>query len=275
MVGRLDKQEPEKFMKSFISSIWRQPPSDLAARIEACIRDARAHFSSTEPACIYFRADDVAVPGRSFSRMMELFSHYRTPLSLAVVPAWLTQERWNSLKNTGVRSASLWCWHQHGWRHVNHETTGKNQEFGPARLYSELKHDLLKGKRRLKNILGNQFYPVFTPPWNRCYQNTLRLLEECRYLAASRNYGALPASPGRKLPDLCVDVDLHTRKDPDPVSGWNRLFKVLEKDISSGRCGIMLHHQKMNTAAFDFLEILLKTLEGSKKIRLVNFKDLV
>ena len=262
-------------MKSFIASIWRHPPSDLTARIEACIRNARVHGGNTEPACIYFRADDVAVPGKPFSRMMELFSHYRVPLSLAVVPAWLTRQRWNSLRNPGGRSSALWCWHQHGWRHVNHETTGKNQEFGPVRLYSELKHDLLKGKQRLKNILGSDFYPVFTPPWNRCDQNTLRLLQEYGYLAVSRNYGALPASPGRKLPDLCVDVDLHTRKDPDPVSGWNRLFKVLEKDISSGRCGIMLHHQKMNTAAFDFLEILLKTLKKSKKIRLANFKDLV
>jgi hypothetical protein len=275
MAAKLDKQEPEKSMKSFISSIWRQPPSDLAARIEACVRDARAHSVTAEPACIYFRADDVAVPGKPFYRMMALFSHYRVPLSLAVVPAWLTQERWNSLQNSGVRSASLWCWHQHGWRHANHETTGKNQEFGSARLYSELKEDLLKGKQRLQNILGNHFYPVFTPPWNRCNLKTLALLKEYRYLAVSRNRGALPASPGGNLPDLCVDVDLHTRKDKDPVSGWNRLFEVLEKDISSGRCGIMLHHQKMNAVAFGFLEILLKTLKGCKNIRLVNFKDLL
>lgn len=261
-------------MKPFLSSIWRQPPSDLAARIETCVRDARAPSGNAEPACIYFRADDVAVPGRRFYRMMELFSQYRVPLSLAVVPAWLTQERWDSLQNTGVRSSSLWCWHQHGWRHVNHEKIGKNQEFGSVRLYSELKHDILKGKRRLENILGNHFYPVFTPPWNRCNQKTLALLKECRYLAVSRNCGALPAAP-EKLPDLCVDVDLHTRKDKDPVSGWNRLFKGLTKDISTGRCGIMLHHQKMNAAAFDFLEILLKTLKGYRDIRLVNFKDLV
>jgi peptidoglycan/xylan/chitin deacetylase (PgdA/CDA1 family) len=274
MVGRLDKQESEKFMRSFISSIWRQPPSDLTARIETCIRDARAHSGTTEPACIYFRADDVAVPGRQFFRMMELFWNYRVPLSLAVVPAWLTHARWNSLQDTGVRSSALWCWHQHGWRHVNHETTGKNQEFGSGRSRSEIKHDLLKGKQRLEKILGTHFFPVFTPPWNRCNLNTLELLKECGYLAVSRNHGALPPSP-KKLPDLCVDVDLHTRKDTDPVSGWDRLFEVLKKDISSGQCGIMLHHQKMNAVAFDFLEMLLKNLKGSKNIRLVNFKDLV
>jgi peptidoglycan/xylan/chitin deacetylase (PgdA/CDA1 family) len=157
---------------------------------------------------------------------------------------------------------------------VNHETTGKNEEFGSARPYSDIKHDLLKGKQRLEKILGNHFYPVFTPPWNRCNLKTLALLKECRYLAVSRNRDALPPSP-QKLPDLCVDVDLHTRKDKDPASGWDRLFKVLKKDISSGRCGIMLHHHKMNAVAFDFLEILLKNLKGCKNIRLVNFKDLV
>jgi hypothetical protein len=37
----------------------------------------------------------------------------------------------------------------------------------------------------------------------------------------------------------------------------------------------MLHHQKMNSVAFDFLEILLKNLKKCKEIRLVNFKDLI
>lgn len=274
MVRKLDRQEPEKFMKPFISRIWQQPPSDMASRIKACIGDAGAHFETTEQGYVYFRADDVAVPGRQYYRMMELFSNYRVPLSLAVVPAWLTPERWNALQKTALPSASLWCWHQHGWRHFNHETEGRNQEFGSGRRFSEIKHDLLKGRQRLEDILGGHFYPVFTPPWNRCNLETLALLKEYSYLAVSRNCGALPPPP-ENLPDLCVDVDLHTRKDKDSVSGWDRLFKALRKDISSKQCGIMLHHQKMNAAAFDFLDMLLKTLKQSKKIVPVGFKDLV
>jgi hypothetical protein len=274
MVGKLDGQEFQALMKHFISSIWLQPPSDLAAQVERCIRAAAADIAGADPGYTYFRADDVAVPGRQFYRMMELFSNYRVPLSLAVVPAWFTRERWNSFQGRGFGASSLWCWHQHGWRHANHETTGKNKEFGGARQYSEIQNDLLKGRQRLERILGNHFYPIFTPPWNRCNIDTLDLLAEHKYLAVSRNCGALPSS-AEKLPDLCIDVDLHTRKAPDPVSGWKHLFKALKKDISSGRCGIMIHHQKMNAAAFDFLEILLKTLKACKKIRLVNFKDLI
>ena len=260
-------------MKPFISPIWRQPPSDMASQIETCIRVASASFDNTAPGCVYFRADDVAVPGKQFYRMMERFSNYEVPLSLAVVPAWLTTERWRALQKTHLESSSLWCWHQHGWRHFNHETEGRNQEFGSGRVISEIKHDLLKGKQRLENILGDQFCPVFTPPWNRCNLETLILLKEHGYLAVSRNFGASPPPPVN-LPDFCVDVDLHTRKDKDPVSGWERLFKSLKKDISSGRCGIVLHHQKMNAAAFDFLDTLLKTLKQSKNIMLVNFRDL-
>ena len=261
-------------MKPFISPIWRQPPSDLAQRIEACISAACAHLGNAGPGVVYFRADDVAVPGRQFERMMGLFSNYRVPLSLALVPAWLTPERWNALQATGLKPSSQWCWHQHGWRHCNHEKDGKNQEFGSARLLSEIRCDLLKGRERLERILANHFFPVFTPPWNRCNLDTLALLKQYGYRAVSRNCGALPPAP-EKLPDLCVDVDLHTRKVKDPVSEWNRLFRSLQKDISSGRCGIMLHHQKMNAAALDFVDILLKVLKQTQNIVLVNFKDLV
>jgi peptidoglycan/xylan/chitin deacetylase (PgdA/CDA1 family) len=260
-------------MKPFISSIWRHPPSDLSTQIEKCVRAAAGASQSAETGLIYFRADDVAVPGRPFNRMMELFSKYRVPLSLAVVPAWLTRQRWDAIRGSALRSAALWCWHQHGWRHVNHETEDRNQEFGAARQSAALKNDLLKGRQRLEDILGNQFYPVFTPPWNRCSLNTLELLKACGYLAVSRDCGARPDSPSA-LPDYCMHVDLHTHKAPDPVAGWERLFKTLTRDISAGRCGIMLHHQKMNAAAFDFLEILLKTLKKCKKLQLVNFKNL-
>ena len=261
-------------MKPLISSIWLQPPPDLGARIEKCIRAAGADFATAKSGCVYFRADDVAVPGRQFERMMELFANYRVPLSLAVVPAWLTHERWNTIQSRARRSSSLWCWHQHGWRHVNHQTGGRNQEFGSARQSSAIKSDLSKGRQRLENILGNQFHPVFTPPWNRCNLNTLKLLKQCGYLAVSRDCRALPSSPAA-LPDYCMHIDLHTRKAQDPVSAWDCLFKALKKNISAGCCGIMLHHRKMNAVALDFLEILLKTLKKYKKFRLVNFKDLI
>ncbi len=246
----------------------------MDTRVERCIHLACDRLAAADTALIYFRADDIAVPGARFLRMMELFSTYRVPLSLAVVPAWLTAHRWNALQRSVQGFSSLWCWHQHGWRHKNHEFSGRSQEFGPARLHADLKNDLLKGRRRLKDILGRHFYPVFTPPWNRCNLKTLELVKECGFLAVSRDCAAQPTAP-QALPDFCVDIDLHTRKVIDRASGWRHLFEAFKKYISSGRCGIMLHHRQMNAGAFDFLEILIKNLKKHKCIRLLNFKDLV
>jgi predicted deacetylase len=206
--------------------------------------------------------------------MLDLFRKYGVCLCLAVVPAWLTSERWRYLKSFKKNRPSHWCWHQHGWRHVNHEAEGKKHEFGNARSRSQIKRDLRRGRYRLKRLMGEDFYPVFTPPWNRCSAKTLQALKDLGYAAISRSRGSKPSSP-KGLPDLYVDVDLHTRKERSAVDGWNNLMRELERTIASGFCGIMIHHQMMNEAAFDFLELLLKTLKNQKKIHVVNFEDLV
>jgi hypothetical protein len=204
---------------------------------------------------------------------MDLFSDLRVPLNLAVVPAWLTRVRWQRIKTSDSPAAGLWCWHQHGWRHQNHEPGAKKQEFGPGRKTTDLERDVLLGKQRLERLMGESFFPVFTPPWNRCDKKTLRILQNNGYLAVSRSQN--PHNPVLKtLPDFCVNLDLHTRKDRYYRSGWADFLKELEKRISTGMCGIMMHHNRMNTAAFDFLKMLLEMIVARKELRVVNFREM-
>jgi peptidoglycan/xylan/chitin deacetylase (PgdA/CDA1 family) len=260
-------------MRSDIPAIWRRPPSALDLRLDDRLRSGCGKAESTHPASLFFRADDVVVPGMNFNRMMDLFAKYGVPLSLAIVPAWLTPPRWQYLNSFEEKNPSRWCWHQHGWRHVNHEVEGKKQEFGGARSLAQITQDLTRGKRRLEQLMAESFYPVFTPPWNRCSADALQALKELGYAAVSRSRGSKPLSPGG-LPDFYVNVDLHTRKERDSAAGWRNLLDEFEQAVASGFCGIMIHHQLMNAAAFDFLEILLKALTKNSAIRLVNFKDL-
>jgi peptidoglycan/xylan/chitin deacetylase (PgdA/CDA1 family) len=204
--------------------------------------------------------------------MMALFARCRVPLSLAVVPAWVTPERWRAISTAAPIPPELLCWHQHGWRHVNHEPRGKKQEFGPARAYAAIQRDIQRGKARLETIIGRHFYPVFTPPWNRCSPDTLRIIQDLGYRAVSRSHPAPPPPDG--LTDFAVNLDLHTRKDGGGRRGWAHLLQDVENSLSGGRCGIMLHHRRMNDAAFDFLVILLEILVAHPRIRLVNFKHL-
>jgi hypothetical protein len=251
------------------SVIWRSKPEGLRQRlyraIEGGLSDCRLPSSS-----IFFRADDIGVPGKNFERMMTLFARVRTPLALAVVPAWLTPARWRAIRDMGRGAGDLWCWHQHGWRHVSHATSGKKQEFDSRRGPDRIERDLSLGKTRLLQMMGEDFFPGFTPPWNRCGKETLDLLRDMGFLFVSRSMGAVPPPPDG-LPDFPVNVDLHTRKEILAEDGWDRLFSEIRGGIAGGRCGVMIHHQRMNDGAFDFLAMcldVLKAFDGLKRVHL-------
>ncbi len=257
-----------------VSSLWHESPPDLEDRLKRCLDAAGDRAGRHNDRYIFFRADDVGVPGKNFARLMEPFTRLETPLSLAVVPAWLTEPRWRRLKETGRRSGRLWCWHQHGWRHKDHQTASKKGEFGPGRSRTQIENDLKRGRDRLHGLLGEDFSAVFTPPWNRCDGITLELLKELGYHAISRGTGCQPPAPDG-LPEFEIQVDLHTRKEPNPEACWEALLKELETALSGRVCGLMIHHQRMNEAAFGFLGILLSAFSRDKNLCLVNFKDLI
>jgi Uncharacterized protein conserved in bacteria (DUF2334) len=223
---------------------------------------------------IFFRADDIGAPGKQFSQLIELFKKHRIPLCLAVVPTWLTAARFDTLHSLTGKYDSQWCWHQHGWLHRNHETEGKKQEFGSSRPATEQKSDLEKGRKRLNALMGNSFSPFFTPPWNRCSIDTLHGLQSMGFEAVSRSANAKPISPSN-LPDLQVNIDLHTRKETEPDLSFNNLLQELEQGMRSTTGGIMIHHQRMNKTAVDFLDLLLKTVASFPTIHPVRFQELI
>jgi hypothetical protein len=205
--------------------------------------------------------------------MVRIFMRYDIPLNLAVVPAWLTAERWRALARIGREAPHLWCWHQHGWRHQNHESQGKKQEFGPARAFGALRHDLDRGRARLEALLGPRFYPVFTPPWNRCSAEVLAYLHRSGYAAVSRSRDSRPACPPG-LPDMAVHIDLHTRKDADPRDGWRTFLDELRRGLTNPTCGFMLHHQRMDADALAGLEYLIMQLKQSQRFTFEDFRSL-
>lgn len=222
---------------------------------------------------LFFRADDIGVPSKNYSRMMALFLKYRIPLCLAVVPAWLTRQRWESMARFRKKGGDLFCWHMHGYRHMNHEKEGKKFEFGPGRSSRKLYDDLSQGSARLQSIIGEGLTPVFTPPWNRCTSGTMDILKQIGFKAVSRSHGSLPLPPPG-LKDFPVHVDLHTRKEKQAGKGWEKLVKELSKGMESKTCGIMIHHMRMNNQAFIFLEYLLERFAGYEQIKTVTYKDL-
>ena len=260
-------------MPRAVSTIWRKIPPDAASRLKKVVDKACGLSEIPGDICVFFRADDVAVPSVNLSRLVSLFSKRHAPLSAAVVPAWLTESRWGHIKSLAGDDSSLWCWHQHGWRHVNHAAEGKKREFGDDRPPSATRNDLRKGMERLENIMGERFFPAFTPPWNRCGAHALSQLSDLGFEAVSRSRGGGPPAPPGMM-EFDIDVDLHTRKERDPSEGWDNLLREIGAGLANGMCGIMVHHQLMNVSAFMFLEQLIETLASENRIRLVHLADL-
>ncbi len=254
---------------------FQRAPYDIDGVGEAF--DGAGGAAGNRKVTAFFRADDIGVPSRNFSLLISFFSKYDIPLGLAMVPTWMTHSRWEhfySMPEIHLKEA-LWCWHHHGWRHMNHELTGKKQEFGPSRSEKELMHDLGRGKERLESILGKDFTQIFTPPWNRCSGDCMKGLMSLGYQGISRFENARPEAP-EGLKDLSVNVDLHTLKASDPAIEWQMLMKQLEQAIGSGRCGIMIHHQRMNDNAFTFLELLFQLfLERRDAVSILSMDDLI
>ena len=160
-------------MTTDVSPIWREPDPDSYLKLKKCIDFGCKRLNGQIE--VFFRDDDVGVPSCNFTRLLGLFAEYRMPLALAVVPAWLTVPRWRQIQSIADAHPSLWCWHQHGWRHANHEPVGKKCEFGPGRTESGIYSDLKRGRERLEEIMGVYYFPVFTPPWNRCDSSSMEL----------------------------------------------------------------------------------------------------
>lgn len=247
--------------------LWDSPlPSNTEKRL-------REIFSGCGEITVFFRADDIGLPEDSaFRHLMELFLTHHMPLCPAVVPTWIDENIRQSYSSFQP-SSTLWCWHQHGYSHSNHQLQGKKAEFGDARSQEAVFSDLAAGKQKLTSILGDDFFAVFTPPWNRCSTATLESLRELGFKAVSRSIGATPEAPS-PLAEYPINVDLHTRKEGDAEKSWDALYKEMEQAAHQGRMGVMLHHLLMNRESFLFLEMMLRILK-EYKVPCLTFRELL
>jgi hypothetical protein len=253
------------------ASLWQTDlPEDLEQRL-AEIFDADQGGEALP--YIFFRADDIGRIDADFVRLMELFSVWNKPLCLALVPQWLTAESWQQM-SLFAQKEELFCWHQHGLDHSNHESTAKKNEFGESRPIEEIRDSILAGKTRLEEIIGEYSLPVFTPPWNRCSEMTMQVLLDLDFLGISRSADVQPPAPFG-LPDMAVNIDLHTRRETDPAEGMANLLSECQAALRTGSMGFMLHHQRMNENSFLFLEKLFKVIDGRIWLEPCTFREML
>ena len=224
---------------------------------------------------IFFRDDDVDEDEPSLRKLLGTLIGLEVPINLQIIPARLTDEAIGLLQEAHARRPDLLELNQHGWQHVNHEPKGRKCEFGASRRFEQQLADIALGREVLEQAFGSAFSTVFTPPWNRCTEDTYRALDQLEFLALSKLRGKESVT-GYGFCELSVTLDLFRWKGgavikaPDEFIG-ELIVQLHELDT----VGIKLHHKVMDDAALMLLRMVLNELRRSDAVRFHTFQSLL
>jgi hypothetical protein len=189
----------------------------------------------------FFRDDDAGWADDALASLSDLFGEAGVVLDVAAIPAAVAHGGSALLRRlTGEGVIKV---HQHGFSHANHERAGKRCEFGPSRDLRDQLADLVHGRTLLAEQLDGQVEGVFVPPWNRCSDLTIGLLEDLGFAGISRDDRGGEA-PGQRIAEVGVTVDWvgHWRDGGPYRLGQALADAVAETD---GHVGVMFHHAAM------------------------------
>jgi peptidoglycan/xylan/chitin deacetylase (PgdA/CDA1 family) len=201
--------------------------------------------AAPRPVDIFFRDDDVGWEDGRLWELLDIFEEHGVPVDLAVIPTELDAALAGRLGHRTESSPHGVGLHQHGFAHINHEAAGRKYEFGSSRTRRLQRRDLLEGRGRLRDLLGPEVDPIFTPPWNRCTRTTGLCLAELGYEVLSREGRATPLGiPG--LVELPVSVDWFANRKGVRLTGAEWGAMVAGRIRSGGPVGFMFHHALMD-----------------------------
>jgi hypothetical protein len=231
----------------------------------------RALDARATPVDVFFRDDDAGWADDRLFRLLDLFAAHASPIDLAAIPAAVNDRLASDLLERKSTGAMLGV-HQHGFTHRNHEAAGRACEFGPSRSATAQSDDIGQGQRVLRELFGEHLDPIFTPPWNRCTEDTGNALVEHGLAAISRDLtaGRLGIAGLAECP-VHVDWFAKARRERLPRLAWS----VLAADrlaAATAPVGIMLHHAEMDDDEFEACAALLRTVAGHPNVRLQPMK---
>jgi len=223
------------------------------------------------PLRVFFRNDDGGWADERLKELADGFIQQDIPLDIAVIPEALSNESISliaALLDTDGQVAI----HQHGFSHVNHQLSGRSCEFGSDRNYQQQHRDIADGQKKLQSVFGSQLTPIFTPPWNRCTNDTATALKTLgfKYLSRIINSDAV----GDAIPELPVTVDWLKKRKGERLSSVELASYIGDLfDTDDEMLGIMLHHEYMDQENRTLLHQLIDILRASPMISFHTMMD--
>src|SRR3954469_10283148 len=231
------------FNEPFAKRLMR--PKSYVDRAEGWLEPLGAALDAApQTVDVFFRDDDAGWRDERLFELLDLFAELELPLDIAAIPQDLEPGPARELRRRIDAAAELVGVHQHGFAHVNHESEGRKQEFGPARGRSEQCADIAAGRERLGELMGDVVEPIFTPPWNRFTRDTAVCLSELGFEVLSREARAerFGVDGLRELP---VAVDWFAKRHGERLTMPELAELAAERVRAGGPVGVMFHHAVM------------------------------
>ncbi|MCH9698590.1 MAG: polysaccharide deacetylase family protein [Gammaproteobacteria bacterium] len=225
------------------------------------------------PVQCFFRDDDAGWDDQGLFELLNLFRQYEVPIDLAVIPTSLSKNLIGRLMMRIYKQGQQIGLHQHGYSHTNHQIEGRKCEFGSSRHPEEQFSDIVIGQGILKESFNDYLQPIFTPPWNRCTQATVDVLESLGFSALSRDSSASPLQISQ-LREIPVHIDWFCKRKGVRVDFHGIGLQVAEHIQQHNTLGIMLHHQITNADERVVLAELLNLLSTHESIQLSLMKEI-
>lgn len=227
----------------------------------------------SRPLQAFVRDDDAGWGDRSLWQLLDLFEGAGMPIDLAAIPLAMHEDLARRLCERIDAGADVGV-HQHGFSHTNHETAGRQCEFGVSRPAACQRLDLERGWHRLCGFLGDRADRLFTPPWNRCAPWTPGVLAELGYRALSREHRATPTGALSSI-DVCLDWGRVWREGGATALDAAFAQAVVESERAQRPLGLMLHHAAMSEAEFEALRGWLRVLQEDPLLRWRPMRELL
>ncbi|CAG7857445.1 hypothetical protein MCAMS1_02266 [biofilm metagenome] len=217
--------------------------------------------NAQSPVRFFFRDDDAGWENDKLFNLLDAFADNDVPIDLAVIPKSVDNKLADALMSRWRNNEQLLGLHQHGYSHINHEQNGRKCEFGSSRTKSQQQDDIANGKSCLQACFGVALDPFFTPPWNRCTQETVECLEDLDFKLLSRDITATQFE-STKIQHQPVHIDW-SKIIKQPSCPEADLAETLSLNFASnGLTGIMLHHADMGKEQLKPLTDLLVLLSS-------------
>ncbi|MGB7181599.1 MAG: hypothetical protein WBD34_17285 [Burkholderiaceae bacterium] len=220
---------------------------------------------------IFFRNDDGGWAQERLDNLWHLMLRHGLPMDVAVIPDALTEQIADRLHGLHQRSTGMLRFHQHGFRHRNHEFSDRKSEFGISRTFEQQLTDIDEGRTVLGRWLGNSVDPFFTPPWNRCTDVTISALHTLGFQVISRITGS-DSLVCNQLKPIDVSIDwLKSRKGQRMT--WAQFCNYAKSQFEIGdTIGIMLHHEHMDTPELERFQQFVKLLMAQPNVQFCSMK---